>query len=358
VNRLQVAVVGAGALGRHHARILSKLPGVDLVAVAELNEAAGRSVAEACETRWVSDYRSVAEELDAVVLATPTSSHHAIAREVLLAGIDLFVEKPLTASVEQARELVDLARREDLVLQVGHVERFNPGYVAARPAIRDPKYIRTERVSPYAFRSTDIGVVHDLLIHDIDLVLDLVGETPVDVSALGITILGGHEDAVQARLRFPGGCVADLVANRVSPVTRRCLQAWSPGGCATIDFGSRDAQVFSRSPALMYGAGPLERARQPGVNMEALKAEVFGHWISVEPLAPQASDQLTAELMDFERACRTREAPQVDGEAGLRAVEVAGAILASVASHQWDGNSSGRVGPQAQPQQRELRRAG
>ena len=358
MNRLQVAVVGAGALGRHHARILSTLPGVELVAVAELNETAGRAVAEACQTRWVPDYRVVAAELDAVVLATPTSSHHRIARDLLLAGIDLFVEKPLTASVSEARELVELARCDELVLQVGHVERFNPGYVAARPAIRDPKYIRTERVSPYAFRSTDIGVVHDMLIHDLDLVLDLVGETPCEVSALGITILGGHEDAVQARLRFPGGCVADLVANRVSPVTQRTLQAWSPTGCATIDFGTRDAQVFARSPALMYGAGPLERARQPGVNIEALKAEVFGHWITVEPLSPQTRDQLTAELLDFERACRTREAPQVDGAAGLRAVEVAEAVLESVAAHQWDGTATGRIGPQAEPGQRELRRAG
>ncbi|MFM8218113.1 MAG: Gfo/Idh/MocA family protein, partial [Planctomycetaceae bacterium] len=145
MNRLQVAVVGAGALGRHHARILSTLPGVELVAVAELNETAGRAVATACQTRWVPDYREVVDGLDAVVLATPTSLHHRIARDLLLSGIDLFVEKPLTASVSEARELVELARRDELVLQVGHVERFNPGYVAARPAIRDPKYIRTER---------------------------------------------------------------------------------------------------------------------------------------------------------------------------------------------------------------------
>ncbi|MCY2963114.1 MAG: Gfo/Idh/MocA family oxidoreductase [Planctomycetota bacterium] len=344
MNPLRAAVIGTGALGKHHARILSGLQGVNLSAIAELHEASGRAVADKHNTRWVADYHDLLGEIDMAVVAVPTVAHFRIARELLSAGVDLFVEKPLTPTADQARELVELAEEQGRILQVGHVERFNPGFVAARAAIHDPKYIRSERVSPYTYRSTDIGVVFDMMIHDIDLVLNLVGQPLVSVEAFGVSIMGGHEDAVQARLRFTGGCIADLSANRVSPTTSRAMQVWSSDGCAQIDFGARESQIYSATPTLLFGTPPLERVRQPGANLEQLKAEVFGTYIGVEKPLATPRDQLTEELVDFERAVRTRSAPQVDGAQGLAAVEVAEAILGSVAAHQWDASPQGRVG--------------
>src|SRR5262245_20812569 len=190
---LRMAVVGTGALGRHHARILSQLPGVALVAVADTNAAAAAETAEHCRTRPTTDYRELLPEVEAVVVAVPTTSHHRVAGDFLDAGVDVFVEKPIASRVEEARELVDLAARRGALLQVGHVERYNPALLAARPFLADPKYVRAERLAPFSFRSTDIGVVHDLMIHDLDLVLDLVAAPVADVQAFGASILGGQE---------------------------------------------------------------------------------------------------------------------------------------------------------------------
>ena len=174
MSDLKVAVVGVGALGRHHARILSEMAGVDLLAVAEKNPKTGLAVAEKCRTRWVLDYRELFDEADAVVVAVPTTHHLAVASEFLERSIPVLVEKPLAATLEQASQLVELADENNTLLQVGHIERFNPATRAAWRICGPPRYIRSERLSTYAFRSTDIGVVHDLMIHDLDLILDLV----------------------------------------------------------------------------------------------------------------------------------------------------------------------------------------
>lgn len=359
MTRLTGVVVGVGALGRHHARILSSIDGVSLLAVADSNQAAGEAVAASCGTRWVTDFRDVLSEIDFAVAAVPTFAHLPVATTLLEAGVDVFVEKPIALNSIEASHLVDLASERKRILQVGHIERFNPAFEAAAPRLADAKYIRSERISPYSFRSTDISVVLDMMIHDIDLLLAVTGEFPSRVEALGACLVGDQPDLVQARLVFPGGCIADLVANRVSPTTARTMQAWSPAGCTQIDFGTRQATCFAPTPTLLYGATPLERSRQPEANIEQLKGAIFGQYIQQTELPVVPQDQLTAELHDFLRAVRTRQTPRVDGRQGLMALQVAEQISQSVESHAWDGDLSGRVGPMVlRPNASPLRRAG
>jgi predicted dehydrogenase len=362
MSRLRMVVVGTGALGRHHARILSQNPYVKLVAVADCNVDSAKSVAEACHSRWVTDHRELllAEQIDAAVIAVPTFAHLDVAADFLRRRIPVLVEKPLAANFDQARQLVEIAEQRETLLQVGHIERFNPAFQVAAPLIHDPKYIRTERYSPYAFRSTDIGVVHDVLIHDLDLVLQLV-RSPLrrddGVEAFGITILGGHEDCVQARLRFENGCIADLSANRVCPETKRVMQAWSPGGCVQVDFVKRDVIGYRPNELLNLETSPVELARQPGASLEQLKQDVFGKFLAIEHPAIPGGDQLTAELASF-IDCVTKSRPAiVSGSQALEVMRVADLILKSVDRHSWNGMNLGPTGPNVL-QPRQLRLAG
>lgn len=353
-----MAVIGVGALGRHHARILGEIADVELVAVVDSREEQGRDIATRCQTNWLADYQQLLSRdvLDAVSVVVPTVAHRQVAGDFLTAGIPVLVEKPLAANLQQARELVDLAAEKGTLLQVGHIERFNPAFQVARDRIHNPKYIRAERTSAYTFRSTDIGVVHDLMIHDIDLVLSLVQSRLKNVEAFGVTVMGGHEDAVQARLRFENGCIVDLTASRISPAVSRSLQAWSGAGCVTCDLHTRDVKHYAPSDKLRFGPSPLDMARQPGADIEQLKKDVFGQFVQVESLPVDASgpDALTRELSDFVACVQTNQQPHVDGVQGLAAMMVAAEVLKSVAEHQWDGRADGAVGPH--PQQPAARR--
>lgn len=349
MSRLKMAVIGVGALGRHHARILSENSAVELVAVVESREEQGREVAARCRTQWLSDPRELlsGDAVDAVSIVVPTVAHLQVAGDFLRAGIPVLVEKPLAANVDQARELVELAARGKALLQVGHIERFNPAFQAAAERICEPKYIRAERTSAYTFRSTDIGAVHDLMIHDIDLVLSLVRSPLASVEAFAVTVMGGHEDAVQARLRFASGCIADLTASRISPTVSRSLQAWSASGCVTCDMHNREVRHYSQSDRLRLGPSPLELARQPGADIEQLKKDVFGSFVQVDAVAVDSSgpDALTRELNDFVACVHSGRRPHVDGEQGLAAMLVADEILKSVAAHRWNGSADRAIGP-------------
>jgi predicted dehydrogenase len=345
MTRLRVGVVGTGALGRHHARIYSQLDTTELVAVADTSAERGRIVADAHRTRWFADFRSLFGEVDAVSIAVPTFAHRAVAAEFLQRGIAVLVEKPLAANVAEAASLVSVSERAQTTLQVGHVERFNPAAQVARRLCGPAKYIRSERVSPYAFRSTDIGVVLDVMIHDIDLILDLVGSPLRDVEAFGVSILGENEDCVQARLRFENGCVADLAANRVHPTSRRSMQIWSEVGCVSVDFASREVVHYRPTDRLRSGESPLDRARRPGADIEQLKAEIFGQYLHVERPEVPKTDALTAELASFADCAIHGRQPVVDGHAALAAMQAADRVLKSVASHRWSGRADGPMGP-------------
>lgn len=354
---LRMAVIGTGALGQHHARILSQMPGVDLVAVADTRADIGRTVAQNCKTRWVGDYRNLFGEVDAVSIVVPTFAHFPVASEFLKRGIPVLLEKPLALNADEGRILVKLAQKYDALLQVGHIERFNPATIAARPLCRDPKYIRCERLSAYPFRSMDIGVVHDLMIHDIDLVLSLVDAPLERVESFGIGMMGGgHEDAVQSRLYFESGCIADLSASRISPVTRRTMQVWSATGCVNIDFSKPEVVHLAPGPSLQDGPSPVEIAQQPGADINQLKQDVFSEFIKVATLPVQPHDNLTQELSQFVHCVKRGDQPWVDGQQALQAMIVAGRVLDGVARHQWEGHAAGLVGPFAR--RREFRKVG
>lgn len=344
-SRLRMAVVGVGALGRHHARILSEMPTVNLVAVVDGQRERGEEIARKCGTRYLAEVDELYDQVDAVSVVVPTVAHRAVAGEFLRRHIPVLVEKPLADSVESAAELVDLAEETGTLLQVGHIERFNPAMQAAMPLIHEPKYIRVERTSSYTFRSTDIGVVLDLMIHDIDLVAALAQSPTRQIDAFGIGVMGGHEDAVQARIVFENGCVADLCASRISPVVNRTLQIWSRSGCVNVDLHKREVTQFSPSESLLFGASPLDRARQPGADIERLKAEVFGGFVKVDALPVQNTDALTEELAAFVHSVKTGTRPLVSGPEALTAITIADQVLARVAAHQWDGHAHGAIGP-------------
>ena len=355
MSRLKMAVIGVGALGRHHARILSELEGVELAAVSDIHAEAGRRVAEACRTEFATDYRELLGRVDAVSIAVPTSEHLPVAADFLSRGIPVLVEKPLADDVPQAEQLVHLAEKHGTLLQVGHIERFNPATVTAWSLCGPPKYIRAERVSPYSFRSTDIGVVHDLMIHDLDLLLDLARAPVRHVEAFGVCLLGGHEDSVQARICFEDGCIADLTASRVCPAAGRSMQIWSHQGCVTVDFTSREVVRYSPSDSLLFGTPPVERARQPDADVERLKKEVFGTFLEIARPPVSQADALTAELSSFVDCVLHEKRPIVDGHQALQAMKLAQRVLDCVAAHQWDGHAHGAVGPHARvPGRRKL----
>lgn len=344
---LKLAVIGVGALGRHHARILSQMEGVELVAVADPNDRQGRSVAENCGCEWTDDYRTLLQRIDAASIVVPTSLHRRVATDFLSRSIPVLVEKPLAATVEDGQVLVDLAAEHRIPLQVGHVERFNPAFQQLADLAGAPRYIRAERLSPYAFRSMDIGAVHDLMIHDIDLALRLTGSRVTHVDAFGICIVGGQEDCVQARLTFENGCRADLVANRVCPTAARTFQTWSETGCVNADLHQRRVTAFQPGAPLLSGELPFELARQHDADVALLKEQIFGRFIELRESEISSADALTAELDSFVTAVRSNRTPIVDGRQGLAALEVAERVVAAVRQHRWDGESGSRIGPHA-----------
>ena len=357
MDALRLAVIGVGALGRHHARILSTLDGVQLVAVADPNESQAQSVATSCGCDWTADYRTLLGRVDAVSIVVPTFLHRAVATDFLQHGIPVLVEKPLAGNVADGRAIVDLADERGAALQVGHIERFNPAFERLAAFGGAPKYIRAERLSPYSFRSMDIGVVHDLMIHDLDLVLSLVKSNIVRTEAFGVCLVGGHEDCVQARLTFANGCIADLTANRVCPGARRSLQLWTDNGCVTADLHQRKLTEFRPGDALLSGALPFELARQPGADIAALKSQMFEHFFQVTETSASDADALTAELSSFIAAVRNGATPAVDGHQALAALDAAAAVLDAVQHHAWDGTPHGRLGPHAHPIHHQQRRA-
>lgn len=355
MKRLRVAVVGAGHLGRIHAKLLGEMPDVELVGIADPVAGARDKVAADCGTSAFADHRELLGRADAAVIATPTRFHHGVAIDFLKIGTPLLIEKPLAADLAQADDLVHVARQHGALLQVGHIERFNPAFLAAASRVHRPRYIEAVRASTYTGRSTDIGVVYDLMIHDIDLLLALVDSPLSSVRALGMAVLGRHEDVAQARLEFTNGCVANLSASRVSFTTapRRQMQVWSEQGFVAIDFGSRSANSVR----------PCEAVRRREFDYNALsvdekaafKDRLFTELLPIEPLEVETRNALADELRDFVDSVVANRQPCVTGGQGRDAVAVAEAILHSIQTHAWDNRHSGPVGPLAQPEPNILR---
>ena len=343
MNKLRMAVIGAGRLGGFHAQKLARRDDVELVAVVDPLPASRNRVAAECHTEPLADYADLLQKLDAAVIAAPTSLHYGIAREFLEAGVALLVEKPLCTTRAEADELLSIAQRHNVVLQVGHVERFNPAFRAAVPHLRSPKYIEAVRASAFTFRSTDVGVVLDVMIHDIDLVLSLVRGPLRKVEALGISVLGGHEDVANARLEFECGCVATLSASRVNDGQVRRMQVWSANGLADVDFAARTTTLVRPSEALRRRRFRIDRLTPEQV--EHHREHFAEEHLPRERLAFEPFDALALEQDDFVESIRTPRQPVVGGEAGRDALAVAEQILARIDAHCWDASLDGPAGP-------------
>ncbi len=342
---VKLAVVGTGHLGRIHARLAAQQPDAELVAVVDPDETACTTTAEQCGAEPLSGIEALAGKVDAAIVATPTSTHHAVGMQLLDQGLHVLMEKPMAADLSEAQELDAKAQACEKILQVGHVERFNPALGRVLDELDDPKYIDAVRVSGYPFRSTDVGVVLDLMIHDLDVVLALTKSPVVAVQALGLSVLGKHEDVVNARLTFESGCVANLTASRVSYQANRSMQVWTPELFAAVDFGMRTTTVLT----------PSDLVRQRQLDVDALSPEEANHLrnhffeevLVQETVEGAEGNALADEQLDFLTAIRQGAAPRVTGQQGCDVLAVAERILESVETHRWDGGADGRVGPLA-----------
>jgi predicted dehydrogenase len=343
MTRLRLAVVGVGHLGKEHARILAQLPDVELVGVVDPRIGQAQAVAQRCGTQAYTDHRPLLDAVDAAVIATPTAYHHSVAIDFLRRGIALLIEKPLAADLAQADEMVALACKHGALVQVGHIERFNPAFEELQRLPLRPRYVHAERCGGFSGRSTDIGVVLDLMIHDLDLVLTLVGAPVRRAEALGVCVLGGQEDIAQARLTFANGCIADLKASRVHPQAQRSMQVWGSEGFAGVDFLNRRLTLMQ--PAEHLRQAIVGRVPLAGPSRDSLRSELFSTHIQVQQRELAARDALTCELQDFVQCLRSRKRPRVDGIAGRDAIAVATRILDSLGSHAWEGDQAGPCGP-------------
>jgi predicted dehydrogenase len=347
MSKLRTAVVGAGRLGGFHAQKLSKHPQVELVAVADPFAPNRNRVAAECHCEALADHRGLIGRIDAAVIASPTGLHYDLAKELLESGIHLLVEKPLCNDSADAESLVALAKRKNLVLQVGHVERFNPAFTAASECLKSPKYIDAVRASGYTFRSTDVGVVLDLMIHDIDLVFSLVNSPVRSVEAMGVSVVGGHEDVANARIAFECGCVANLSASRVSYEAIRKMQVWSMQGFGAIDFATRSLTTVRPSAMLLLREFDVDLLTPEEVEHQRKNFSEEHLPRNVQQF--DAVDALALEVQDFVDSIQNRRAPVVSGEAGRDAVSLAEVILDRIHDHAWDASQDGPAGPLALP---------
>lgn len=331
---LRVAVLGVGSLGKEHARIFSEMDGrgtLKFAGVHDVNPDAARQYAERFGVTAFRDLESALEGADALSVVTPTSTHFELARKALLAGKHLLVEKPMTASAAEATELVSLAQSRGLVLQVGHVERFNPVYSYLESAIRNPRFIECHRLSPYPKRSTDIGVVLDLMIHDLDVVLAFVNSPIESIDAVGIPVLSSSEDIANARLRFSNGCIANLTASRISPERLRKIRVFSGGehpSYTSLDYRAQEGFVY-RLAQEGEPESPLWR-KLLSSNEVAIVSEFAGRRIVREPVPIEREEPLRLELSHFVECVQRHKSPRVSGAQAKLALDVAFEIIRQI----------------------------
>lgn len=301
---MKAAVIGVGHLGRHHARILATLPGVSLAGVVDINRDRAAQVASQLGTTACATVSEIAGRLDLAVIAVPTVSHLSIALPLIESGVHILVEKPVTQTVPEADTLIAAAKRAGVVLAVGHSERFNPAVAAARPHIKDPRFIEVHRLGTSPERSLDIDVVLDLMIHDLDLILSIVPSEVVSVEAVGVPVLTPRVDIANARLRFRNGCMANLTASRISKDAIRKIRFFQRDVYLSIDTAAREVEMWTVVP-------------QPGAPPK----------IGGRKLAVSQDEPLKGELEDFVAAVRERRSPAVPGEQGRAALALAVQIL-------------------------------
>ncbi len=291
---VRIGVIGVGYLGRHHVRIYSELKDAELVAVADINSMRSEDIAKTYGCKSFTNYADILGECDALSIVTPTSTHHKIAIECLKAGKDVLIEKPITESIDEAREIIEEAEKNNLLLQVGHLERYNQGIIAAEELIKEPKFIESERLSPFLGRGTDVDVTLDLMIHDIDIVMSIVKSRLKEIRAVGEAVLTEKIDVAKVWLEFENGCKALITASRLSPEKQRKLRVFQKDAYISIDYQSQEVRRYFKT----------------------------GSDISFDVIKPESKEPLKEELRDFVYCSMHRKRPRVSGIEAMNALDV------------------------------------
>jgi predicted dehydrogenase len=299
-KKIRVAVIGVGYLGQHHARIYSELPNAELVAVVDTVPERAQKIASAYHCAAYSDIRSLLGAVDAVSIVVPTVAHYQVSKMLLESGIDILLEKPMTSTLEEADDLLSLAAQKGRVLQVGHVERFNAGVKKLKEVLTHPRFIECHRMGPFVERGTDVHVILDLMIHDLDIIMSLVQSELIEVRAVGVSVLTPQIDIANVRLAFASGCVANVTASRVSRERLRKIRIFQPDSYLSLDYMLPELVVCRKT------APPEGKA---GVTIDKVEIE--------------KEEPLKAEIASFIQAVQTRNAPKVSGEEGRKALAVA-----------------------------------
>jgi predicted dehydrogenase len=309
VKELRAAVVGVGHLGRFHAQKYAELPGVRLVGIVDHDPDRAREVADAHGARVFADHKALAGAIDCASVAVPTGAHAAIGGDLLTAGIDVLIEKPLASTAAEGAALVRAAEAGRRILQVGHLERFNPALRAAQAVITEPRFLECHRLAPFVDRGTDVDVIRDLMIHDLDVIQSFIAAEVEGVEAVGVPVLTPRVDIANARLRFANGCIANVTASRVSMKRERMLRLFQPDAYVAIDYDQRRVRIVRREASATPDGLPT----------------IVAHELDTEE-----GDPLRDEIAAFVEAVRTRGMPIVSGREGLTALELAERIASSI----------------------------
>ena len=305
MKKIRAAVIGVGYLGQFHAEKYAAIPDAELIGIVDADPVRASQIATKLSTRAFTDPAQLFGQVDAVSIVVPTALHYRVAKQFLEQGIHLLVEKPITETLEQADELIELAARAGVVLQVGHIERFNPAVTAIKPLLRSPRYIAAERSAPFTIRCTDVNVVLDLMIHDLDIVMYLAGADPKEVSAAGASVITSEIDMAAARIVFQNGCVADVIASRVSDEKKRVLRVFEGENVYASDYQTQKAAVSRKRSA-------------PALEL------------AVQDISTDRRDTLGEEVIAFVRSVQNNTRPLVSGAEGRRALALARLITHNI----------------------------
>ncbi len=338
MEKLRTAVIGAGKMGRLHSRIYSQMEQVELVAIVDQDLEKAQNLTEQYGGKAYSDPDEIIEKVDAVTVSVPTEYHRQVAEPFLRRGIGVLVEKPLASTLEDARFMLELARAHNCTLQVGYSERFNPIVQAMKKLQFKPRFIEAQRISPYTFRSTDVSVVLDMMIHDIDIILSMARSPIKDVQAVGVNVLGEHGDIANVRILFEDGCVATLMASRLALKTLRKIRVFSEDAYLSLDYLQKEGVMISKSANIdMVKLLREKQASGEPVDMQKMN---WSELVNIENLNIDDREPLRLEQEAFVKAVAEGSRPQVSAEDAVAAMELAERIMETIERHQWDG-----VGP-------------
>ena len=341
----RVAVAGVGRMGRHHARTIHAMDDAQLVCVVDTNLAVAEEVAEQRDCLAFTSTEEAVDHVDCAIIATPTVRHLEAARPFIESGKPVLIEKPFTDDIAAGERFIEQAGAKSVAVQIGHTERYNPASMALRRYNIHPKFIEAHRISPYTFRSADVGVVLDMMIHDIDLVLMYAGSVNVvDIQAIGVNVIGQTEDICNARIQFDTGCVANITASRLAIKTERKMRIFSEDHYLSVDYGKKVGLVVEKKKNMDL----IRMAREMDVDdiAELAQSLDYTELLNVEELIPDDSaDPLTLQAQDFRKVVVDGASPACSAADGLAAVKVAAGIVDKLGEHKWDGGMSNRAGP-------------